>query len=70
MREYGKIEEWTIMYLRFFFEEMSDLQLFAKKPIKAVNDLKNIKLTAARKVFEKDDFESYYLLAKSICSDI
>ncbi len=51
------------MYLRFFFEEMSDLQLFAKKPIKAVNDLKNIKFTAARKVFEKDDFESYYLLS-------
>ena len=48
------------MYLRFFFEEMSDLQLFAKKPIKAVNDLKNIKLTAVRKVFEQDCiFRSY-----------
>ena len=49
--------------------EHSDLPLFAKRPIKAVNDLKNNKLTAARKVFEKDGYESYYPLAKSICSD-
>tara|TARA_Y100001937_G_C7133838_1_gene338907 strand:- start:1397 stop:3958 length:2562 start_codon:yes stop_codon:yes gene_type:complete len=49
--------------------EHSDLPLFAKKPIKAINDLKNNKLIAAKKAFEHDGYESYYPLAKAICSD-
>ncbi len=49
--------------------EHSDLPLFAKKPIKAIKDLKNSKLSAARKVFEEHGSESYYPLAKAICSD-
>ncbi|MGI2038327.1 AAA family ATPase [Shewanella frigidimarina] len=49
--------------------EHGDLPLFAKKPIKAVNDLKNKRLSAARKVLEQDGYESYYPLAKAICSD-
>lgn len=49
--------------------EHSDLPLFAKKPINAVKDLKNTKLSAARKVFEEHGYDSYYPLAKAICSD-
>jgi energy-coupling factor transporter ATP-binding protein EcfA2 len=49
--------------------EHGDLPLFAKKPINAVKDLKNKKLSAARKVLEQDGYESYYPLAKAICSD-
>ncbi|AKR44327.1 AAA family ATPase [Methylophilus sp. TWE2] len=49
--------------------EHGDLPLFAKKPINAVKDLKGSKLTAARKVFEESGYQSYYPLAKAICSD-
>ena len=49
--------------------EHGDLPLFAKKPIKAIKDLKNSKLSAARKVLEEYGSESYYPLAKAICSD-
>lgn len=49
--------------------EHGDLPLFAKKPINAVKDLKNNKLSAARKVLEESGSENYYPLAKAICSD-
>jgi hypothetical protein len=49
--------------------EHSDLPLFAKKPINAVKDLKNAKLREASKVLEEHGYESYYPLAKAICSD-
>lgn len=49
--------------------EHGDLPLFAKKPINAVKDLKNTKLSAARKAFESEGQDSYYPLAKAICSD-
>lgn len=49
--------------------EHGDLPIFAKKPINAVKDLRNSKLSAARKAFEQDGYESYYPLAKAICSD-
>lgn len=49
--------------------EHGDIPLFAKKPINAVKDLKNTRLSAARKIFEEEGSESYYPLAKSICSD-
>lgn len=49
--------------------EHGDLPLFAKKPINAVKDLKNSKLSTAKKVFEEHGYESYYPLAKAICSD-
>lgn len=49
--------------------EHGDLPLFAKNPIKAVKDLRNSRLSAARKAFEKDGYDAYYPLAKAICSD-
>lgn len=49
--------------------EHGDIPLFAKKPINAVKDLKNTRLSAARKTYEEQGSESYYPLAKSICSD-
>lgn len=49
--------------------EHGDLPLFAKKPINAVKNLKNAKLSAARKVLDRDGYDSYYPLAKAICSD-
>ncbi|WP_417446396.1 AAA family ATPase [Kangiella sp.] len=49
--------------------EHSELPIFAKKPINAVKDLRNSKLSAARKALEQDGYDSYYPLAKAICSD-
>lgn len=49
--------------------EHGDIPLFAKKPINAVKDLRNSKLSAAKKIFEQEGYESYYPLAKAICSD-
>ena len=49
--------------------EHGELPLFAKKPINAVKDLKNSKLAVARKALEEGGSDSYYPLAKAICSD-
>ncbi|MEX9842316.1 AAA family ATPase [Providencia rettgeri] len=49
--------------------EHGEVPIFAKKPINAVKDLKNSKLNTARKVFEQEGYDSYYPLAKAICSD-
>ncbi|HIF9186658.1 TPA: AAA family ATPase [Photobacterium damselae] len=43
--------------------------LFAKKPLKALNELKNQRLAQARKLLDSHGTESYAPLAKSICSD-
>lgn len=49
--------------------EHGALPLFAKNPIKAINDLRNSRLSAARKVFTTEGYDGYYPLAKAICSD-
>lgn len=49
--------------------EHGDLPLFGKRPINAVKDLKNNKLAVARKALEVSGSDSYYPLAKAICSD-
>lgn len=49
--------------------EHGDLPPFAKTPISAIKNLKNSNLAAARKALEKDGYDSYYPLAKAICSD-
>lgn len=43
--------------------------LFAKKPLNALNELKNQRLAQARKLLDSDGSEVYAPLAKSICSD-
>lgn len=43
--------------------------LFAKKPLKALNELKNQRLAQARKLLDSHGTEVYAPLAKSICSD-
>ncbi|MGF1879186.1 AAA family ATPase [Photobacterium frigidiphilum] len=43
--------------------------LFAKKPLKALNELKNQRLVQARKLLDSHGSEVYAPLAKSICSD-
>lgn len=49
--------------------ETGDVPLFGKKPDPALNDLRNTRLTQARKVFETEGSEAYYPLGKAICSD-
>jgi hypothetical protein len=49
--------------------EHGAIPLFAKSPIKAISDLKNTRLRAAKKVYETNGYDSYYPLAKAICSD-
>jgi energy-coupling factor transporter ATP-binding protein EcfA2 len=49
--------------------EHGTVPLYGKKPISALNDLRNDRLAKARKVFNEEGAESYTPLAKSICSD-
>jgi len=49
--------------------ETGDVPLYGKKPESALNDLRNTRLTHARKVLESDGSEAYYPLGKAICSD-
>ena len=49
--------------------EHGAIPLFAKNPMRAINDLKNSRLSAARKAYNADGYDSYYPLAKAICSD-
>lgn len=49
--------------------EHSNLPLYSQKPIKAIKELQNDRLSAAKKVFEQQGYDSYYPLAKAICSD-
>lgn len=46
-----------------------EVPLFGKKPDKALNSLKGERVVKARKAYETDGYESYYPLAKAICSD-
>ena len=43
--------------------------LFGKKPDKALNQLKGERVAKAKKVYESDGSDAYYIHAKSICSD-
>lgn len=45
-----------------------DVPLFGKRPDKALNNLKGERVAKARKAYE-DGYDSYYPLAKAICSD-
>jgi energy-coupling factor transporter ATP-binding protein EcfA2 len=49
--------------------EHGDVPLFGKKPVNAVKDLKNNRLSVARKMYDSHGFDNYYPLAKAICSD-
>jgi hypothetical protein len=50
--------------------EHGQIPLFAKKPINALKDLRNGRLTQAKKIFETVGSDFYDPLAKAICSDI
>jgi energy-coupling factor transporter ATP-binding protein EcfA2 len=49
--------------------EVGEIPLFGKRPEKALNDLKNRRLTSATTIYYEHGSESYYPLAKAICSD-
>lgn len=49
--------------------EIGDTPLNAKNPKKALNTLKNEKLSKAKKILEEDGSEAYYPYAKMLCSD-
>lgn len=50
--------------------EIGDTQLFAKKTDKALNQLKNDKLSKAKKVYTSEGYQAYYPHGKMLCSDI
>ena len=50
--------------------EVGEIPLYGKRPESALKDLKNNRLTAARKAFLSEGMEIYYPLAKAICSDL
>lgn len=50
--------------------EHGQIPLFAKRPIKALNDLRNGRLNQAKKLLETNGSDLYNPLAKAICSDI
>ena len=49
--------------------DIGEVPLYGKKPELALNDLKNSRLTQARKKYETEGSDAYYLLGKAICSD-
>lgn len=49
--------------------EIGEVPLYGKKPEAALNDLRNTRLSKARKTLQMEGGEAYYPLAKSICSD-
>ncbi len=49
--------------------EPGTVPLFGKKPDKALNQLKGERVAKAKKVYESDGSDAYYIHAKSICSD-
>lgn len=50
--------------------EIGDTQLFAKKTDKALNQLKNDKISKAKKVYTTEGYDAYYPRGKMLCSDI
>lgn len=46
-----------------------EVPIFGKKTDKALNNLKSDRVAKARKAWENDGYDSYYPLAKAICSD-
>lgn len=50
--------------------EAGEIPLYGKKPEMALKDLKNRRITQARKTLEAEGQELYYPLAKAICSDL
>ncbi len=50
--------------------EIGDTQLFAKKTDKALNQLKNDKISKAKKLYASEGYEAYYAYGKMLCSDI
>lgn len=50
--------------------EVGEVPLYGKKPESALKDLKNTRLSAARKIYLSEGLGVYYPLAKAICSDL
>jgi len=50
--------------------EVGDTPLFAKNTTKALNSIKNDKISKAKKVFDESGSETYYPYGKMLCSDI
>lgn len=49
--------------------EVGEIPLFGKRPERALNDLKNRRLTSATTIYHEHGSELYYPMAKAICSD-
>jgi energy-coupling factor transporter ATP-binding protein EcfA2 len=50
--------------------EIGDTPLFAKKTKEALNNIKNERISKAKKIFKDSGSEAYYPYGKSLCSDI
>jgi len=50
--------------------EIGDTPLFAKNTTKALNTLKNDKISVAKKIFEAQGYTEYYPHGKMLCSDV
>lgn len=50
--------------------EPGEVPLAEKRPERALNDLKERRLTQARRLLKEEGSETYYPLAKAICSDL
>jgi len=60
----------TIKHEAWGAGQPGEVPLFAKKPEGALKDLKGGRLPRAKKALENEGADTYYPLAKSICSDI
>ena len=50
--------------------EIGDTPFFAKKPDNALRNIKQEKLSIAKKIYEQDGYEAFYPHGKMLCSDI
>lgn len=65
----GEIHEVHIRREPWGTGQPGEVPIFGKKPDKALNSLKGERVARARKVYETEGSDAYYIHAKSICSD-
>lgn len=68
--ESDKIQIIGIRHENWGAGEIGDTQLFAKKTDKALNSIKNDKISKAKRIYKEQGYDEYYPHGKMLCSDI
>jgi len=68
--ESDKIQIVGIRHEHWGAGEIGDTQLFAKRTDKALNTIKNDKISKAKRIYKEQGYNEYYPHGKMLCSDI